>query len=162
MAKSPESSSPKPTASQLEVRDPFADELARRIGSIVGKGQQAQVVAQVTSLVREESFRGPIAHPKHLREYEEILPGSAERIVGMAETQLLHDRELEAIALQADIEDMRAGRRYGFGGLIVIIAAAMACVWMDNTPAAVAVLSVGVIGTIGILIKGKNAGNGQK
>lgn len=32
-----------------------------------------------------EQFSGPIAHPKHLREYEDIVPGSAERIISMAE-----------------------------------------------------------------------------
>jgi uncharacterized membrane protein len=41
------------------------------------------------------TFSGPIPLPTHLREYEQVLPGSADRIVAMAEAEAHHRRTSE-------------------------------------------------------------------
>ncbi|HEY0153893.1 MAG TPA: DUF2335 domain-containing protein [Longimicrobium sp.] len=41
------------------------------------------------------TFSGPIPLPTHLREYEQVLPGSADRIVTMAEAEAHHRRTSE-------------------------------------------------------------------
>jgi uncharacterized membrane protein len=41
------------------------------------------------------TFSGPIPLPAHLREYEQVLPGSADRIVAMAELEAHHRRRSE-------------------------------------------------------------------
>ena len=42
--------------------------------------QAADIVARVTVA----QFSGPLPHPGHLGEYENIMPGAADRIIGMA------------------------------------------------------------------------------
>jgi uncharacterized membrane protein len=109
-----------PDDSKSVIDPDLASEIEKRVTSIVGKQRAGQVLTQVLSLVLEEKFSGPIAHPRHLREYEEILPGSAERIIKMAEDTLDHNRKMQQIALDADIKDRRDGRLLGFLALIAL------------------------------------------
>ena len=61
------------------------------------------------AMVRTE-FSGPLPHPSLLAGYEQVLPGLADRIVRMAESEQKHDLEMRDRALSADIADMKAGR----------------------------------------------------
>lgn len=142
------------------MRDAFAEELAKRLNSIVSKDQRSQVVAQVVSLVTEERFSGPIAHPKHLREYEDICPGSADRIVRMAEQQMSHSQRMQETALQGDIQDMRDGRRFGFAALLALIVGAIICGALGHEVIALAFLGATAVGAVGALIKGRGNENG--
>ena len=54
----------------------------------------------------------PLADARELAEYDEVVPGAADRIITMAEKQAAHRQGLEAFALKA--EDSRS-----WGGLIV-------------------------------------------
>ena len=153
MAKPPEKSLKAVTPAEP---DEFTQELVKRIGAVVSSpGQRAQVIAQVVGLVTEERFSGPIAHPRHLREYEEILPGSADRIIGMAESNLAHNQAMQAKALDGDIQDTHHGRLYGFLALCLLIIGAIVSAYMGSIALAVAFLSAGALGTVGAFIKGK-------
>jgi uncharacterized membrane protein len=112
----------------------FASEIAKRVSAIVGRDKAPQVTAQVVALFSER-FSGPIAHPRHLREYEDIVPGAADRIIRMAEDALIHQKKMEEIALLANVKDSKDGRLFGF--------------------AALAFLGTDVLGTIGAFINGK-------
>lgn len=79
MAKAPEKKSS--GKGNVAEDDPFIAEVIKRVSSVVGRERAAQVATQIIALYQEERFSGPIAHPKHLREYEEIVPGSADRII---------------------------------------------------------------------------------
>lgn len=130
-------------------------ELERQLAPILPSAQRSQVLTRIVRIVQSESFSGPIAHPKHLREYEEILPGSAERIVAMAESSLAHAQSLQDRAMRADIEDMRTGRWLGAGMLTVLIAAASVAAVYENTTLALAFLGTGVLGAVGHIINGR-------
>lgn len=155
MAKVPEKSSQPSNPPASVDRDPVAEEIAKRLGSLVSPGQRAQVVAQITSLVKEESFSGPIPHPRHLAEYEQILPGSAATLIRMAQSDLEHAHALQDCALKADIADMKEGRRLGFAALVILMVGAIVCGLMDKDTIALALLGATVVGTIGQLIKGR-------
>ncbi|WP_188512639.1 DUF2335 domain-containing protein [Blastomonas aquatica] len=120
-------------------------------------GQQAQVVAQMVSFVSEERFSGPIAHPRHLKEYEAICPGAADRIISMAEGNLAHAQDIQTLAIQADIDDAKAGRLYGFLALMALIIAAGVSAFLGNELMASAFLGAGVLGVVGQLIKGRGS-----
>lgn len=70
-----------------------------------------------------QSFSGPIPHPDILRQFNEVVPGSAERIIKMAEDQSTHRKELERKVIDSDIERSKWGQILGFviaiAGLIV-------------------------------------------
>lgn len=102
-----------------------------------------------------EQFSGPIAHPRHLREYELIIPGSAERIIRMAEKQQDHNMEMERTIVSAQVSDQRRGMQYGLAALIIDIAAAVGVGLWGDTVLAGMILGVGVAGVVIAFIRGR-------
>lgn len=157
LARPPERHAP---PAKAEVLDPdLANEVARRIGPLVSIQARSQVVAQVVSLVSEERFSGPLPHPRHFREYDEALPGSGDRLLKMVEEDLVHTRGLQAQELQADIDDMKEGRRLGFAALVILMLGAIICGVLGKDTIALALLGASVLGTINVLIKGRGKAN---
>lgn len=66
--------------------------------------------AQVTQ------FSGPMPPPHLIAGYGEIDPSFPERLFGLTEREAIHRQKMEEKALDADIEDMRAERRYQIRG----------------------------------------------
>ena len=93
------------------------------------RNKQTQPVAQqheLTEITRQVSeYRGPIPKPEDLAQYDAILPGSAERILAMAEDQASHRRDLESRALDAKMRQTDRGQHYGLTiGLVGLVASA--------------------------------------
>lgn len=79
------------------------------------------------------SFSGPLPPPRLLKEYEEASPGSADRIIRMAETEETHRQAIETRALEATIADVEKDRSLSrlsliFGALLVALVVAAGCV----------------------------------
>ena len=66
----------------------------------------------VASKTEMQIRSGPLPDARELAEYDEVVPGAAERIIAMAERQAAHRQKLEEFAIHA--EDRRS-----WGGLIV-------------------------------------------
>ncbi|WP_083918270.1 DUF2335 domain-containing protein [Methylosarcina fibrata] len=60
--------------------------------------RQQVVSAQLTN------YQGPIPHPDILRGFDQLVPGTAQRLIKLAEDESLHRRRLEALALNSNIE----------------------------------------------------------
>jgi uncharacterized membrane protein len=67
---------------------------------------------KATTIVRAE-FQGPLPHPGHLQGYENILPGSTERILAMAEKQQHHDHSTQQLVIKKYHLDYRRGQLFG-------------------------------------------------
>jgi uncharacterized membrane protein len=105
-----------------------------------------------------EQFSGPIAHPRHLREYDEILPGSAERIIQMAERQQQHNIAMESKIVSAQVADQKRGMRYGMAALIIDLAAATGVgIYTGDRVLAGMILGIGLAGVIVAFIKGRHS-----
>ena len=66
---------------------------------------------------REEAavqYQGPLPIPQHLQQYEQVLPGAAERILAMAESQKEHRQDLERLAVRTGARDSLLGLIFGF------------------------------------------------
>lgn len=77
----------------------------------LAQSQHANVggINAVTHSVELSVHSGPLPSPAVLREFEEILPGSAERIFAQFETQSSHRRSLELLKLTSDAFSQRLG-----------------------------------------------------
>jgi uncharacterized membrane protein len=113
------------------------------------------VVDRLTQIVVEESYGGPIPHPHHFAEFEQVCPGSADRILKMAELQQEHVIQMEERAQVDEAADRQRGMYLGFLGLIALIGAGMWCVVNGQALAAGGFLGVGALGTIGHFIGGR-------
>lgn len=63
----------------------------------------------VVHAVQMSSYAGPLPHPDILRQFEEIVPGAAERIFTQFEEQSAHRRAMEAQVIRSNAFSQRLG-----------------------------------------------------
>ena len=100
------------------------------------------------SVIEAASFRGPLPPPTMFSAYEHVLPGSADRILRMAEREQEHRINWENIALPAGIHDMKRTHWITF---IVSMSAIVAAVilGMNDVPIVAGLLgSSGLVGAV--------------
>lgn len=121
------------------------------------KRQKATIVKIETTHI------GPIPSPDAIREYEEVVPGSAERIIAMAERQGDHRRRQEQVVLDAqtkNMENMRKERRLGqiFAFLVVMAVLSVVCYAIKEGLTTVACVLGGgtLISLVTVFIKGRS------
>lgn len=95
-----------------------------------------------------ETFSGPLPPPDALERYDQILPGSAERILAMAERQATHRHDLEKSALRNDAREARLGQILGF--LIATIAIGAGSTVALYAPQTGGQIAGGLIGATGL------------
>ena len=66
------------------------------------------------------AYKGPVPKLEDLAKYDQVLPGSANRILTMAQQQAKHRQELEKVILYSGIKDSKRGQILGFVLVIVI------------------------------------------
>ena len=83
----------------------------------------AKTTVKARTVVQSQSFQGPIPPPELLRQYNEIIPDGANRIVKMAEAQSAHRIELESTIVKGDDRRANWGLATGFtiGVLIIVL-----------------------------------------
>jgi hypothetical protein len=103
------------TTTVVRIEDAFE----RVLEGKVLKRELPEVARRLTQIAVSEQFSEPMPHPKHLREYDDILPGSAERILSMAERNLEHNnitltwiKRLSALTSQTANSACISGRVY--------------------------------------------------
>lgn len=89
------------------------------------------VVQKVTAVFHSE-FRGPLPPPHLLKEYNDITPGLADRIIGMAESNQAHAQEINKTALDGAIKRDSRGQIFGFLIGLAGLAAATTCAYFDQ------------------------------
>lgn len=110
--------------------------------------QPASSVTQHNSFQVRETFVGPVPHPSILQGYEEIVPGAAERIIAMAESDMRHQQELEREALRLAGSQAKRGQIFAFVLSIIAFVACIFALMMGSEKAAIVIAGI----TIGALV----------
>lgn len=108
-------------------------------------------VKKVVAEVIQSEFSGPIPPPSIIEGYERVLPGSADRIIAMAERQSLHRQKMEEKMIDAESRDSLLGVIFAFIlGIGCIIAAVIMVFVVPQNSGAIsgALLGVAGIGSI--------------
>jgi uncharacterized membrane protein len=109
--------------------------------------------------VRMESlewFSGPLPAPSILAGFEEVLPGSADRIVSMAEEQASHRRNLEAAVITANVRSQQLGQWFGFLLGLAGVVAGTYLVATGRSPEGMTTFLVAVGGLVGVSVYAKS------
>ncbi len=138
-----------------EALDPLQEQLKQQVGELLPVGSRDEILRRITTVVYGERFQGPIAHPKHLREYESILPGSADRIIGMAEAQQNHQITMDQAVVSNEYRDRRLGMIIGATLFAGLIGCGFLLALKGNTLAAGLFLTTAAIGGVGLFINGR-------
>jgi len=119
-----------------------------------GKGARRMVV----SMSRQEVvFSGPLPHPGILKEYDEIVPGTTDRILRQAEQQTNHRIGLEAKVIDADIRRADRGLWAGLAVAIVSIVGGCALVFADHDWAGATIATATVVSLVTVFVYGSQA-----
>ena len=105
--------------------------------------------------IRTQHFQGPIPPPNTLAEYENIVPGAAERILTMAENQGKHRRNLEVKVIDKDSDRASKGQIFAFIIAMTIIIGGFLLIWHGKSLEGMTSI-IGAIATLaGVFIYGK-------
>ncbi|MEX0813026.1 MAG: DUF2335 domain-containing protein [Chitinophagales bacterium] len=125
----------------------FTDEQLRAVAETA--------VVEVRQEFLESSFSGPLPPPGVYAQYEQILPGAADRILVMAEENAQDRKKINTKIVDADIKRSLTGQILGFILSILFIGAAIVCAYFDQ-PFPASVLGVGGFSSIiSIFVLGK-------
>lgn len=157
-ARPPEADAEK-TEPAVPATQRIEDAIERALEGKVARRDLPDVARRITRIAVSEQFSGPMPHPKHLREYEDTLPGAAERILAMAERNLDHGATMERAAMQAEIADRKLGMWMGAGLFALMIGAAFGTLFVTENPVIPGLfLGAAAIGGVVAFIKGRNGG----
>lgn len=159
MARKPTVPAPKPQDESPPPEQPgnghLKESIEREIGPLVAPGQRDLIVARMQKIMIRESFSGPIAHPRHLREYENIEPGAANRIITMAERAQDHNIDMDRKVVAAEVADRKLGMWLGFAALALLAGCAAVFGYLGKDVMAGMFLSAAALGAIGIFVNGR-------
>jgi uncharacterized membrane protein len=111
------------------------------------------------SASRSEFFAGPLPPPSLLRAYEDILPGSADRILGMVEKQSDHRMSVESQWLKSEDQIRKQGSQFG---LVVALVGMMGSIYLGaigNTTASTVMSGGTLIGLVAVFVTGTKEKN---
>lgn len=110
-----------------------------------------------------ESWLAPLPPPKALKQYEQIQPGAADRIirmaekhVEMAETQGNHRIKLEGTIIEIEGRNTARGQHYGLIVAIVGFGVAWYALYCDHPWAASTICGVTLASIVGAFLYGKH------
>jgi uncharacterized membrane protein len=106
-------------------------------------------------LIRREAFIGPIPPPKVMADYESLLPGSADRILCMAEKQQEHRMELEKQAVSSELKQNKRGQIFGFIVFLFSLGAGIVFAIKGMVALATTFLTVTMVSIIAIFVIGR-------
>lgn len=114
---------------------------------------ERNIAVKVTSSVQVRS--GPLPPAEDLAKYEDVLPGSADRIMTMGEKEQDHRHALDITSVQAEIRYSNKGMYIGALLLIILIITAGYGAYIENSLLTASCLGVGVLSVIAGFLKAK-------
>lgn len=101
------------------------------------------------------SYSGPLPPPQHFEAYEKVCPGSASRILEIAENQQRHRTEIEKALVNANIKETKRGQWFGFAIAFTAIIGGFWLISIDKDAMGIATV-IGAIATlVGTYIYGR-------
>ncbi|MCF8111204.1 MAG: DUF2335 domain-containing protein [Desulfobacteraceae bacterium] len=111
---------------------------------------------QQQQLIKAEQFSGPVPHPEILRQYDEILPGAAERILSMAESESEHQKDMDKTAIHLKSQENKRGQIFALITVILAFSTATACAYLGATTPAGIIGGTTVVGLVAVFITGRS------
>lgn len=118
------------------------------------KSEAKADIVRVAALI-SSVFSGPLPPPEILQKYNEVLPGAAERILRMAESQHHHRQQLEKKVVESNTFSQMAGMVLGF---VIAMTAIGGGIWLTSkgkSGAGLTSIIAALAALVGVFIYGK-------
>jgi uncharacterized membrane protein len=121
--------------------------------------ENISMAAEAVALVAERRlWYAPMPDPDTLRQYDELLPGSAERILRMAEVSVMTQHEVDSKLADAEIVSARWSLGLAYSLAVLAIGSAIGFFVAGNQVAGVAFLSMPVVLMVQAMFSDRNHG----
>lgn len=110
---------------------------------------------QVMAMVSRTAFRGPLPPPAMLREYNDIVPGAAERILERSEKEQAHRHRVTEKSVDGAIRKDRRGQWMAYSITLIILAIATVFSLKGQTVFAGTLITVDLIGLASVFAIGR-------
>ena len=131
---------------------------------------------QSSGVLIQASWRGPLPPPDILRQYDELLPGVAERILVMSENAQQHERNMERDAsdrenkvldladkvVSNDASQGRRGQWFAFVIALLGIVIGALLIAIDKAGFGLAVIFTPLAGLVGVFVYGTRARSAER
>ena len=106
----------------------------------------------IRAMILHEQYSSPIAPPKIIAGYEQYLPGSADRILIMAEQQQSHRMKLEDRAQAAAIQRDKRAMYLGAGLSLALMLISLAVILSGFDVAGLGMIAVSAVSLAGVFL----------
>ena len=102
-----------------------------------------------------QGFSGPLPPPEALERYNQVLPGAAERILSMAESQHSHRQFLEKCVVTSNVKAQKRGTILGFMIAMVVVLGGMWLIHEGKSLTGFAVTLTALVSLVGVFVYAK-------
>jgi uncharacterized membrane protein len=106
---------------------------------------------------RSIQFAGPLPLPAIIKGYEEACPGSADRIIKMAENQASHRMELEKSMLASNMKKESIGQWLAFAIAMTSVIGGVIVILCGKSAEGIGVIIAALVALAGVFIYGRHA-----
>ena len=137
------------------------DEILENIDRPLNKEQKEQI-EKFFDLYRSQSFSiskmrsAPLPHPSEFEQYERVLPGSADRILTMAENQSKHRQGIEKKIISSDSFVQNVGVIFAFVLALAAMVGSMLLIYVGKDIVGLVSIIATLSSLVGVFIFGKS------
>lgn len=132
---------------RLELANP-------RLFEGVNKKKKEEILRSVTFTLIE-SHSGPLPLPRHLEQYDAVIPNGAERIMQMAENEQNHRHEMDKKVLPKHLNITKRGQVFGFIIALVVIGSGSFLAYEGHETVGSILVGTTVVSLVSVFVIGK-------
>ena len=119
--------------------------------------EKRETIAMLQAAVEVSRYSGPLPRPEDLAKYEQVLPGSADRIIRMAEQQATHRQNLEKLVVESNTGIQKWGLVCAFVIALSAIVGGVLLSLKGMSGAGLASIIGALAALVGVFVYGKSA-----
>lgn len=107
----------------------------------------------------QQHYSGPLPQPESLAQYDQIVPGAAERIIKMAEKEMEHRHRVEDSMTRSAIRSTFLGIIFAFMSVLILSGSVVYALYrgFDTVAGYIAVGSIAAVAGVFIFFKAKKS-----
>lgn len=138
-----------------------AKPLADTASNVPTDGSHSSSV-KAMSVSKTEFYSGPLPHPSLLKQYDDVVPGAAERIIVLLEEQSRHRMYLEKTVIVGDNKRANWGLISGWSIAILFLIASVALILAGYGAYGAIVGAVDLVALVAVFIYGTNVRKNER
>ena len=155
-------SDPKPEESLYPIIESGLSKINPKVFQGVNTSKKKEILEAFTESVGimlsiEKSHSGPLPDPETLKEYGEIIPNGAERIMKMAESQSTHRIELEKLAITSQLSQSGRGQIFGFILGLSAVGGSITCILLGHEVGGSILGAGGITSLVSVFVLGRRS-----